>query len=79
MKGNSHKKSAVMKTLENLFLDQLAGMYEAEQEIARALSKMSRLAWNSELQEALKVHSYETVGHILKVAQVFELFWRANR
>ena len=63
-----------MKTLENLFMDQLAGMYEAEQEITKALSKMSRLAGNRELQEALKVHSYETVGHISKVAQVFECF-----
>jgi ferritin-like metal-binding protein YciE len=63
-----------MKTLENLFLDQLAGMYEAEQEIAKALSRMTRLASSHELQEALKVHSYETLQHISKVARVFECF-----
>ena len=67
-------KSVFMKTLENLLLDQLAEMYEAEQEIARGLSRMARLASNPELQKALTVHSYESVGHISKVARIFECF-----
>jgi len=71
---NPRNISAFMKTLENLLLDQLAEMYGAEQEIARGLSRMARLASNPELQKALKAHSYESVGHISKVARIFECF-----
>ena len=63
-----------MKTLKNLFLDQLAEMYEAEQHIAKALSWMTRLASDRELQGMLKVHASESLGHISKVAQVFRCF-----
>jgi len=63
-----------MKTLENLLLDQLAEMYDAEQAMARALSRMARLASNETLREALNAHSYETLGHISKVARLFECF-----
>lgn len=63
-----------MKTLENLLLDQLAEMYDAEQEMARALSRMARLASNATLREALDAHSYETLGHISMVARIFACF-----
>lgn len=63
-----------MTTLENLFLEQLAEMYEAEQRLARALSRMTRLTTNTQLREALKLHAYETIGHISKVARIFDCF-----
>jgi len=63
-----------MRTLENLLLDELAEMYDAEQEMARALSRMAKLASSEQLREALKAHACETVGHISKVAQVFGCF-----
>jgi len=68
-----------MKTLENLLLDELAEMYQAEQELAKALSNMTKLATDLNLREALQVHAYETVGHISKVAQVFECFGEPTR
>jgi ferritin-like metal-binding protein YciE len=63
-----------MKTLENLFLDQVAEMYDAEQEMARALSRMAKMASNESLREVLDNHAYESLGHISKVARLFECF-----
>ena len=63
-----------MKTLRNLFLEQLGETYEAEQQQAKTLSRLTKLATNDELREVLRVHSYETVGQISKIARVFECF-----
>jgi ferritin-like metal-binding protein YciE len=63
-----------MKTLKDLFLEQLGEMYDAEQQQARTLSRFTRMAEHEELREALRVHSYETVGQISKLARVFECF-----
>ena len=63
-----------MKTLRNLLLEQLGEMYDAEQQQAKALSRLTRLAEHEELREALRAHSYETVGQISKLARVFACF-----
>jgi ferritin-like metal-binding protein YciE len=63
-----------MKTLENLFMDQLADMYDAEHRIARALPKMAKAATCMELREAIQSHRKETEGHAEKLERVFKLF-----
>jgi ferritin-like metal-binding protein YciE len=61
-----------MKTLETLFFDELADMYDAEQRIARALPKMAKAATCTKLQAALQKHLKETQGHISNLEQVFK-------
>ena len=39
-----------MKTLKDLFLDEVADMYDAEQRIVRALPKMAKAATCPDLQ-----------------------------
>ncbi len=51
--GATQEETKQMTTLENLFLEQLAEMYEAEQHLAKALSRMTRLTTNTQLREAL--------------------------
>ena len=63
-----------MKTLKNLFLDELADMYDAEQRIARALPKMAKAANCPELQTAIRSHLKETEGHVTKLEKVFKTF-----
>jgi ferritin-like metal-binding protein YciE len=63
-----------MKMLKELFLNELADMYDAEQRIAKALPKMAKAATCKELQEAIQSHLEETKGHISKLEQVFEAF-----
>jgi len=61
-----------MKTLQDLFLDELMDMYDAEQRIARALPKMTKAATCTKLQAALQKHLKETQGQIRGLEQVFK-------
>ncbi len=63
-----------MKALRNLFLDELADMYDAEHRITKALPKMIKGATCEQLKQALQEHLEETEGHVTKLEKVFELF-----
>jgi ferritin-like metal-binding protein YciE len=63
-----------MKLLKDLFLDQLADMYDAEQRIVKALPKMARAATCDDLKEAIQSHLKDTKGHVKKLEQVFQCF-----
>jgi ferritin-like metal-binding protein YciE len=63
-----------MKTLHDLFLNELADMYDAERRIMKALPKMAKAATSEELRHALQSHLKETEGHVTKLDQVFECF-----
>jgi len=62
------------KTLKDLFLDELADMYDAEQRIVKALPKMAKAATCTNLQAAFEAHLTETEGHVTKLEQVFQCF-----
>jgi ferritin-like metal-binding protein YciE len=70
----THPNDLPMKTLRNLFLDELADMYDAENRILRALPKMAKAATNSGLQAAIRSHEKETKGQITKLKAVFAAF-----
>ena len=63
-----------MKTLEDLFLENLSVMYDAEKQITKALPQMIESARSADLQEALESHLAETEGHSLMVEQIFDCF-----
>ena len=63
-----------MKTLKDLFLDELADMYDAEHRIVKALPKMAKAATCPDLKEAIQSHLKETEGHVKKLQQVFQCF-----
>jgi ferritin-like metal-binding protein YciE len=63
-----------MNTLKDLFLDQLADMYDAERRIVKALPKMAKAATCDKLKKALLAHLKETEGHVTKLEQVFQSF-----
>jgi ferritin-like metal-binding protein YciE len=62
------------KTLKDLFLDELADMYDAEKRIVKALPKLAKAATCTELKAALEKHLQETQGHVTKLEQVFQCF-----
>lgn len=63
-----------MKTLQELFLSELADMYDAEKRIAAALPKLAKAAAAPELKTAFESHLSQTEEHIEKVERVFECF-----
>lgn len=65
-----------MKTLQDLFLNELADIYDAEHRIAKALPKMAKAATSAPLQKAFELHLKQTLVHAKKVEEVFECFER---
>jgi ferritin-like metal-binding protein YciE len=63
-----------MKTLKDLFLDELADMYDAERRIVKALPKMAKAATRPDLKAAIQSHLKETEGHVTKLEKVFQSF-----
>jgi len=68
-----------MKTLKDLFLDELADMYDAEHRIVKALPKLAKAATCPDLRAALEAHLKETEGHVQKLEQVFQSFGEKAR
>ena len=62
------------QTLETLFLDELADMYDSEKHLVEALPRMAAAATHDELREAFQMHLAETEGHVEKLERVFAAF-----
>lgn len=57
-----------MKTLNELFIDELADVYDAEQQLTQAPAKT---ATDGELKNAFLSHLKETESHVEKLEEVF--------
>ena len=71
---NDQQSKNRMKTLKDLFLDELADMYDAERRIVKALPKLVKAATCDDLKAAFQSHLKETEGHVKKLEQVFQSF-----
>ena len=58
--------------LHELFLEELADIYSAEQQLTKALPKMAKAADSDELREAFEEHLQQTEEQISRLEQVFE-------
>jgi ferritin-like metal-binding protein YciE len=63
-----------MKTLKDLFLDELADIYDAEKRIVKALPKLAKAATCNQLRGTFEAHLKETEGHVKQLEQVFACF-----
>jgi ferritin-like metal-binding protein YciE len=61
------------KTLHDVFLDELRDMYNAEQQITKALPKLIRQAEADELRRALEFHLGETETQVERLERAFAL------
>lgn len=59
------------KNLEDLFLDSLAELSNAESQLAKVLPRMAKAATDEGLHEALDRHFAETDSHIQKLEETF--------
>jgi ferritin-like metal-binding protein YciE len=62
-----------MTTLEDLLVDQIRDLYDAEKQLLRALPKMAEAANASELQLAIQRHLDETENQVSRLERVFEV------
>lgn len=62
------------KTLNKLFLNELADVYDAEHRITKALPKMAKAATSEALKGAFEKHLEETKGQIARLEEVFQCF-----
>ena len=63
-----------MNTFKDLFLNELADMYDAEHRIIKALPKMIKAATCNHLKKAFQAHLKETESQVRKLEQVFKSF-----
>jgi ferritin-like metal-binding protein YciE len=61
-----------MNTLKDLYLDELKDIFDAEQQISKALPKMAKEATNEELRAAVEQHLDQTQTQIERLEQIFE-------
>jgi ferritin-like metal-binding protein YciE len=61
-----------LDTLKKLYVEELRDVYNAEQQLVKALPKMAKGASSDELREALEMHLDETKGHVERLEQIFE-------
>jgi ferritin-like metal-binding protein YciE len=64
---------AKLNSLDDLLVHELQDIYNAENQILKALPKMVKAATNPELQSAFEEHLEQTEGQVERLDQVFKL------
>jgi len=62
-----------MQSLQDLLLDHLKDIYDAEHQIVEALPKMAQAASSSQVKKAFEEHLRQTEGQIQRLERVFEM------
>ncbi len=58
-------------SLEQLYVDQLRGIYDAENQLVRSLPKMAKAASSPELRTAFEQHLEQTREHVRRLDEIF--------
>jgi ferritin-like metal-binding protein YciE len=65
--------STTFNSFDELFVDQLQDLYDAEQRLTKALPKMAEAAHSPALKAAFQEHFRQTQGHGSRPEQVFKM------
>jgi ferritin-like metal-binding protein YciE len=60
-----------MTSLEDLYIDQLKDLHNAEKQLVQALPKMAQAAHNNELKQGFQEHLEQTRTHVDRLEQIF--------
>jgi ferritin-like metal-binding protein YciE len=63
---------STMSTVEDLLVEQIRDLYDAEKQLVRALPKMAKAANSEELRQAIEDHLEETTNQVSRLEQAFE-------
>jgi ferritin-like metal-binding protein YciE len=61
-----------LESLDDLFVEQLRDLYDAEKQLIKALPKMAEAANSDELREGFEEHLEQTKGHAQRLETIFE-------
>jgi len=61
-----------ISSLKELFIEELKDVYDAENQIVKALPKMAKATSTPELRKAFEDHLEQTKGHVRRLEQIFE-------
>ncbi len=61
-----------IEDLQDLYIEQLRDLYNAESQLVEALPEMAEMAANDELADAFREHHEETREHLERLERVFE-------
>jgi ferritin-like metal-binding protein YciE len=68
-----------LNDLNDLLIDQLKDLYNAEGQLTKALPKMAKAAKNPELKQAFQKHLEQTQEHVNRLERVFEVLGETAR
>jgi len=60
-------------TMEELFMEELRDLYDAETQLTKALPKMAEAATSEELRNAFEEHLGQTENQVARLKRIFEL------
>jgi ferritin-like metal-binding protein YciE len=60
-----------IETMEDLFLEQVEDLYDAEKRLVKALPKMAEATTSLTLRQAFESHLMETEGHVSRLENIF--------
>ena len=63
---------ANISTLNELFVEEIRDLYDAEKQLTKALPKMAKAATSEELRAAFEEHLQQTEGHVERLEQIFD-------
>jgi ferritin-like metal-binding protein YciE len=63
---------AKVTTMEDLFLDEIRDLYDAEKQLTKALPEMADAASSDELRDAFEEHLEQTMNHVTRLERIFE-------
>jgi len=59
--------------LKELYIEELKDLYNAENQLVKALPKLAKAADSDELREGFEEHLEQTKGHVQRLEQIFEM------
>jgi ferritin-like metal-binding protein YciE len=68
-----------LESMQDLFLNELKDVYNAEKQILRALPRMAKAADAPALQQAFNKHLRETEGQVKRLERIFKSLGQAAR
>ena len=67
-----------MDSFEDLFLDQIQDLYDAEQRLVSALPAMAEAAHDESLKSAFQEHLRETEHQVTRLEQIFQMLGKSQ-